>query len=290
MSGGSRRGDNEMKNYQGSRPVAPTTHSEPTPFGNALYLARKISSREDDTTALSSAMNRIDDDGKKKLVFRLQKEVLEGKAEVSGIFAAARIAKMMSVAHFTAATRKAMQIGGLTLDNLRELGLAKLGVSQDKKTPYIRYTLSYETLKEAVATLRTNGNFKAAEALERPLLEIQKRRMLQAAVREAEEAANNAANAGEEPGATNAPKESATVNADAEVVNEAEGAGTTPESATANADEPEVAGATVGGRPELEDVPEKTHKGKTRNDDERPRRGGRKQKFEPTIEKGLEEV
>lgn len=200
----------KMKDFHDDRrtPDRHPTTSVPqySDFGHALYLARRIASKDDDTAELKEVIGRLGDNDRKKIVFRIQGEVLEDKAKVPGIFAVAYAAKMPPVAHYTAAVKRAMRDGGLTLDDLRELGLAEITTSPDKKWVGLRYTLGYNNLRKAVDILRSRKEnyeakavedpeaahkaaeiIKAIAALEYTLRETEKRRMLNKARREAKE-------------------------------------------------------------------------------------------------------
>lgn len=149
---------------KGNKPQAPS------PFITALINARKINTREPKTEqpaemeALKKAMDLLNEDGQRSIVFRLVNEVLEDKTSLQCLFPAARIAGMSSTAHSVAAIRRAIREGGLTFSDLTESGLAEIRKNQENH-PYTVYRVGHDAIVKAEEALRKAGKKQAAECL-----------------------------------------------------------------------------------------------------------------------------
>lgn len=179
-----------------------TPQREQSSFGRALYLARQIEDRDADTTQLKAAMAQLDENGRRNLIFRLVGEVLEGRTKVPGLFAAARAAKMITVAYNTAAVYNAARRGGLSLQDLVRVGLAEpiTWTDRDGKTQSrIVYRVGREALRAAALELRKQYKRTAAEILENHLLQAEKRLIVRQAVRDTSTSAAETAAEVEEP-------------------------------------------------------------------------------------------
>ena len=142
---------------------------EPSPFITALIAARKINTREPseqpkEMETLKKAMDLLNEDGKRSIVFRLVNEVLEDKTSLQCLFPAARIAGMSSTAHSVAAIRRAIREGGLTFSDLTTSGLAEIR-KNEKQLPYTVYRVGHDALVKAEEALRKDGKKLAAECL-----------------------------------------------------------------------------------------------------------------------------
>ena len=159
---------------------------EPSPFGQALHLARQITDRDQDMTEVEAAVKALDERGQKNIVFRLAGECLRLHVEVPAVFAVARAARMMSVAH-SVATIRAGQLG---ITELTKLGLLEVQIGErdgrrdDRLIPHV----GHEALKAAAVALRAEGNTSAAEVLEKHLAFGDERRLFAEARRAAEAA------------------------------------------------------------------------------------------------------
>ncbi|MBI2626234.1 MAG: hypothetical protein HYW69_01415 [Candidatus Nealsonbacteria bacterium] len=161
-----------------------TTAREYTPFGSALWNARQITTRRPDQeqveifTALQKAVSQLDEDGKRNLVFRLQKEVMEDKGcGIPGLFTVCRMARMLAVAASTAAVRQT----GLTFGGLQAAGLAEAKPGRDGKDAYVVYKFGALNLVEAAKKLRRNSNVTAAKVLEEHISRGERNRALREA-------------------------------------------------------------------------------------------------------------
>ena len=142
----------------------------PSPFITALIAARKVNTREPreeqpkEMEALKKAMDLLNEDGKRSIVFRLVNEVLEDKTSLQCLFPAARIAGMSSTAHSVAAIRRAIREGGLTFSDLTESGLAEIRKNNENH-PYTVYRVGHDAIVKAEEVLRKAGKKQAAECL-----------------------------------------------------------------------------------------------------------------------------
>jgi len=158
--------------------------TKPSPFGQALYSARQLTTRRPEEeqpevlTTLSKAMAQLDENDKRKLVFRLQKEYLEDKCQASGLFAAAREAKMRAVAVSAVAVKRT----GLTFSGLLEVGIAKIVLGKDNK-PHTSYSTGAENLAAAAKILRRQGKIAPAQVLEAYLSRNERERALREAAK-----------------------------------------------------------------------------------------------------------
>lgn len=163
----------------------------PSPFMEALQIARQINTRrprEDqpqEFEQLQTVLGKLDKDAQSNLVFRLVKEVLEDKAPIQGLFPVARKAGMVGVAFNTAALRKAILQGGLSLSDMQEVGLAEIKLNRDNK-PYIVYRIGHQSLAEAAPKLRESGKLDAARILEEHLRSSERSMLLAKAARDAQ--------------------------------------------------------------------------------------------------------
>lgn len=161
----------EVKTMRAGDSKNPQTQKAPTPFVIAIIAARKITTREprDEQPAemeiLKKAMDVLDEDGKRSIVFRLVNEVLEDKTPLQCLFPAARIAGMSSTAHSVAAIRRAIREGGLSFSDLRESGIAVIKQNQTTKLPYTVYYVGHEAMVKAEEVLRKAGKTQGAECL-----------------------------------------------------------------------------------------------------------------------------
>jgi hypothetical protein len=135
-------------------------------FGQALYFSRKINtphpeiSQTDIFGRVERALEKLEREDQKTLVFRVRDEVMEGKCEIGALFAVARKAKMLAVAVSTVAVRKT----GLTFSGLQEIGIAK--IKENGKGKYAVYDTGVENLRKAAGKLREQGKYKEALFLE----------------------------------------------------------------------------------------------------------------------------
>jgi hypothetical protein len=149
-------------------------NNKPSPFGRALFVARQITARQAQEeqpelfASLQEAIDQLDGDSRRNLVFRLQGETMEDKCRVAGLYATARMCKMLSVAAATAAVKAT----GLTFASLLDLGLVEIRVRNNK--PYTVYRFGHENLAKAASQLRRSGNTFAAERLEKYLSQGEK--------------------------------------------------------------------------------------------------------------------
>ncbi len=168
------------------QPQTPT----PSPFGAALRAARAITSRRphegqpQELAELREALSKLDEGACRNLVFRLVKEVLEDRARIQALFPVAREARMMGVAFNTAAISRALREGGLTLSDLRLVGLAEIKIGKANK-PYVVYHVGLETVKSAAEKLRRAGKKGAAAILSEHLRRYDRNRQLAAAAKAA---------------------------------------------------------------------------------------------------------
>lgn len=166
-------------------------------FGRALYLARQVETREDDTTELERIVSELGELAR-NLVFRLQAEVLEGRTRLPALFAVARAAKltgddgrvrnMAGVAYATAAVYNALHRGGMSVEDMIFVGLAEpiTFKGQDGKLiSKMSYKIGRDALAHAAPKLRQRGRHAAAETLENYLQGVERKRVLAKARREA---------------------------------------------------------------------------------------------------------
>lgn len=173
------------------RPVQrPQQQPEYSAFGRAVYLARQVEDRDQDTSELSAVVAGLEDGEKKNLVFRVQREVLlEAKVRLPALFVVCKAAKvtgpdgkvrdMLGVAYATAAVYKAMHEGGMSLEDMLAVGLATVTTFQTKEGRTVTRTeprISRETLQQASRQLRKRNKRAAAEILENYLLGVERRR------------------------------------------------------------------------------------------------------------------
>jgi hypothetical protein len=163
------------------------TRPQPSPFGQALYAARLITTRRpeeeqpEEYKKLCDAMDDLDDRGRRNLVFQLQKKVMEDKCQKAGLFAAARRARMLAVAVSTVTVQRT----GLTFSGLQEVGLVFIDKDKDGH-PRTNYRFGKANLVEAAKKLRRQGNINAAQTLEAYLSRNEREKALREAAKEAD--------------------------------------------------------------------------------------------------------
>ena len=165
-----------------TKKVTKPTDKQASPFSTALYHARQITTRRPEEeqpriyAALKTAMDQLTKDDQKKLVFRIRNEYLEDKCQISGLFAAAREAKMRAVAVSAVAVKRT----GLTFSGLLEVGIAKIVLGKDNK-PHTSYSTGADTLAEAAKILRRQDKIAPAQVLEAYLSRNERERALRQA-------------------------------------------------------------------------------------------------------------
>lgn len=188
------------------RPAPQQREREFSAFGQALYLARQIEDRAQDTSDLATAIAGLEDKEKKNLVFRVQREVIiENKARLPALFAVCKAAEvrddegklrnMLGVAHASAAVYKALHGGSMSLEDMLAVGLATVSTFQTKEGKTVSRTepkIKRESLQQAARQLRKRGKRAAAEILENYLLGVERRRVETQARREANAVATEA--------------------------------------------------------------------------------------------------
>jgi hypothetical protein len=175
--------------------MASTTQS---PFGRALFLARQIQDRTADTSELTRVVSSLEAQEQRKLIFRVQREVLfEATSRLPALFAVCRAAKSeegknaLGLAYATAAVYKAVHEGGMSLEDMLAVGLARVNTFQTKEgktVSRVEPRISREILQSATRQLRQRGRRAAAEILENYLLQGERRRLEAQARRRAAEA------------------------------------------------------------------------------------------------------
>lgn len=167
------------------------------PLPAAMQAAKKIVTKrpdqdqKDDLANLCAAIDKLNEDGRRTLVFRLMSEVLEEMTPIQSLFAAARYCRMQGVAFNTAAVKTAMREGNLTLSDLRDIGLAEIRLDKERR-PYVVYYVGHERLLGAARKLRQAGNAAAAQVLETHLRREEKNRLLAEFAKEAQAATEEA--------------------------------------------------------------------------------------------------
>lgn len=161
-------------------------NSTPNPFMAALQAARQITSNrphEDqpkELEMLRAAIKKLGGDKMPSIVFRFVGDVLENRSPVQVLFAVAREAHMLGVAHNTAAIAKAIRKNGLMSSDLVNAGIAE--VREDKNgNRYFNYKVGHEAIAAAVAKLREAGKTVAAALLAEYIREADRRHTLAAA-------------------------------------------------------------------------------------------------------------
>lgn len=168
----------------------PQANRAPSPFQVALQAARRVTTQRPweeqpaEMEAVRVAMVALDEDGRRSIVFRLVNEVLEDESSLACLFSAAKMVRMVGVAHNTAAIRKAMREGNLTLTDLQNAKLAEIKLNREKK-PYVVYRIGHKSLAEAEPLLRSAGKGVAAEVLAVHIRRGERNRLLAAAAKDA---------------------------------------------------------------------------------------------------------
>lgn len=180
---------NEKKEKEEQEPMKTT---EPkSPFTAALVAARKITTHEPkeeqpvELEALKRAMAILGEDDQRSMVFRLVNEVLEDRTPLQCIFPVARIAGISSIAHSTAAIKRAIREGGLLFGDLQAAGLVAVKINPATEKPYSVYFVGHSALVKAEDYFRHNDKSQAAEVLAVHIRRGERNRALAAAIKNA---------------------------------------------------------------------------------------------------------
>ena len=148
---------------------------ELTPFIAALQAATKITTRwpkkeqPEELRLFYMAIEKLNKDERRNLVFNLAKNVLEDKAPIQALFLVAQEANMMTIAHNTAVIKKIIQEEKISFSDLQEIGLAKIKPGKGNKRLDTVYYLGNQSLANAAENLKKKRKFVAAKMLENHL-------------------------------------------------------------------------------------------------------------------------
>ncbi|MFA5767489.1 MAG: hypothetical protein WC919_06190 [Candidatus Paceibacterota bacterium] len=155
---------------EAKREAARTSHG-PSPFILALQAARTITSRNprqdqpEELTKLEEQLKKLEEGQVRKIVFRIQKEVLEEETKIQALFTVCRHARMIGVAYNTSTLMRAIREGDLLFQDLQDAGLAELKKDEKTKNVYTFYHAGSEKLRAGAEFLRQHGKVAAADII-----------------------------------------------------------------------------------------------------------------------------
>jgi len=148
-----------------------TENNQRNPFWVAFDAIQKINARNprkdqpEELNSMITVVEKMNMQTQRRLVFFCAKKVLEGDSKIQGLFAVAKMSKMIAIAYNTSAIKKAIEVEGLSFDDLIQSGLVKIKKNNTGR-PSTIYFFGKDSLENASKKLRTNGHIEAAKVLE----------------------------------------------------------------------------------------------------------------------------
>ena len=151
--------------------------------------ARTITSRNprqdqpEELAKLEEQLKKLEEGQVRKIVFRIQKEVLEEETKIQALFTVCRHARMIGVAYNTSTLMRAIREGDLLFQDLQDAGLAELKIDDKTKNVYTLYHAGSEKLRAGAEFLRQHGKTAAADIIAEHLRRSDRERAKAMAIR-----------------------------------------------------------------------------------------------------------